>query len=163
MTKKNAKIVFEMLSNGSCPYQAVLWFERRACDNYSCRLNVYNGNGHNNGRKGEDNLLPFNCMTQVPSSGMTLDEIGRIFGVSRERIRQIEEKVVRDLRKRMAMAKVREYIEELDNIRSRPGLRDAYASVRSLLNDETPDIDENDHAAGYPPDLKNMKNISSLV
>lgn len=113
MTEKNAKIVLKMLSDGSCPYQAVLWFERRSCDNYSCRFHVYNG--HSNGQKSEDNLLPFNCMTKVPRSGMTLEEISMVFGVSRERIRQIEMRVLRILRKRIAKMDIREYLVGLDD------------------------------------------------
>lgn len=146
MTEKDAKIVLKMLSNGSCPYQAVLWFERRACENYSCRLNVYNMNSK--GNKGEDNLLPFNCMTQIPRSGMTLEEIGRVFGVSRERIRQIEWRILRILRKRMAKTKIIEYLEGWDDGRKWAELRDGHSPVEPLLNDEPPETTLYDPAGG---------------
>lgn len=41
----------------------------------------------------------------------TLEEIGRLFGVTRERVRQIESKTLRRLREHTAAGQLRGYLE----------------------------------------------------
>jgi hypothetical protein len=90
------------------------WNEQRPCPFVGCKHHTYLDVNQSNGTLRTSGPLEdllsgktrWSCVLDVPTGGLVLDEVGEVFGVSRQRIQQVEKDVLDNMRRSVGVTEI---------------------------------------------------------